>query len=777
MADATTLREFVVALGFRADPTSQKKMTDAIQSVTKAAAGLGTTIEKAATTAAIGVAKIVAAFEGIRLAARGLDAAVEGLAKIADGMERLYFASTRTMASVGNIQALGFAAANMGSSAAAAQGSLEALAHFLRSSPGAAGLLNHLGIATQIGGHARDATDIMGDLGQTFAKMPFYRAQSYASMFGIDEKTLIAMRQGMGQFSAQYKGWMQAAGLDADKAAKSSHDFMIALRSLGAVTGIVWQKVASTLTDGAGGSLVQLRKTIVANFTTISRIIGGGAKALLHVAEVIVVLASHAASAMADLSSWFGNLDGSTKKAIEAFGALLIAWRAFNLGFAMTPIGAIITGIAAIGAAIFLLYDDFKAWERGDTHLIPWEKWEPQIKEAKAGIKEFQSWLKSKFADIKQYLSTVDWSVWLPDINSLKDKFGQLGAALAGLWKALDDVRSHLWALFGDDILAALRYGRDTLFAIGNFQFHLLIGAIKFVTALLRGDWAGAWAVAKDAFTTWVTFIEDRFTALGELIKRVIKDIFGKFEGGDDYITKKVAEFKAAGGVIRRAWRWVYDDVTKGVPTANWGAGAPPQGEGNPGQGVGAHIGLSPKAQKDAVKAGMDFFSQRWGVAHAAGIVAQAMGESGMDPSAVNPASGAGSTFQWLGPRKAAIEARYHKPISQLTLMESFEAYQYELMHNEAHSAANLNAATTPGQSAYVMERFNERNLNDYAHSPRIPLAEKLARDYQNSQNVNVNTTINLQPGPDAHTTAKAIVGEQGKTAQRIVGNMQARAS
>jgi hypothetical protein len=35
--------------------------------------------------------------------------------------------------------------------------------------------------------------------------MPYYRANQYAQMLGMDENTLMAMRRGIGQFSAEYR--------------------------------------------------------------------------------------------------------------------------------------------------------------------------------------------------------------------------------------------------------------------------------------------------------------------------------------------------------------------------------------------------------------------------------------------------------------------------------------------------------------------------------------------------------------------------------------------
>src|SRR6185312_2500147 len=152
-------------------------------------------------------------------------------------------------ASVQNIQALGFAAGQMGSTAEAARASLEGLARFMRNNPGGEGLIRSLGVQTRnANGELRDTSETLQDLGKRFAALPFYRANAYAQVLGIDEKTLIALRQGVGQFSGEYQAMLKAAGVDSQQAAKSSHEFMNQVRTLGAAFGILGQKIAQSLT-------------------------------------------------------------------------------------------------------------------------------------------------------------------------------------------------------------------------------------------------------------------------------------------------------------------------------------------------------------------------------------------------------------------------------------------------------------------------------------------------------------------------------------------------
>ncbi len=364
--NADTIREFLVGLGFKVDEAGQKKFMDGVQSATLQVIKLGMAVKtaSAAVVASVGV--------------------------IADQMESLYYASQRTGAAVANIQALGFAAAQMGSSAEAARGSLESLARFMRNSPGAEGLLHSIGVQTrQANGALRDTTEIMGDLGARFAQMPYYLANTYAQALGIDEKTLMAMREGMDQFGDEYRAMLAKAGMDSQAAAKSSHEFMNEVRSLGAAFVILGQKVATTLTTKLTGDLHRFRDGVVDNFGRIAGIIEKVAGGIFMVADVISTLALRGMQAIGAVVDWFNGLDGTVKTIIETVAALGVAWKLLSTGFLATPIGRIV----AVGAAILALYDDYKVWKEGGKSLIDWSQWEPGIQLAMKGIKTLRDYL------------------------------------------------------------------------------------------------------------------------------------------------------------------------------------------------------------------------------------------------------------------------------------------------------------------------------------------------------------------------------------------------
>lgn len=400
MANAEVVKEFLVALGFKIDESGQKKFVDGVVSASLKVAELGVAV-----TAAAG-------------------AVVAGVTKIADQMESLYFASQRTGAAVANIQALGFAAAQMGSTADAAKGSLENLARFMRNSPGATGLIQGLGVQTQsANGQLRDTTEILADLGKQFANMPYYRANAYAQSLGIDEKTLMALRQGMGQFGDDYRDMLAKAGLDSQEAAKSSHEFMNQVRSLGAAFVILSQKVATSLTGKLGDDLKRFREGIVDNFDRISAVITKVVDGVLFLADTISTLGLRAMQIVGGIIDWFNSLDDGTKKLIEGVGALLVAWKLLNAGFMATPLGRLV----ALGAAILALYDDFKVWKEGGKSLIDWSRWLPDIELAQRLLHT----MGEQFTELGEIIHAVMDKRW-GDLGAHAKKFASL--AIGG-WK------------------------------------------------------------------------------------------------------------------------------------------------------------------------------------------------------------------------------------------------------------------------------------------------------------------------------------------------------
>lgn len=410
--NAETIKDFLVSLGFQVDEAGYRKFETTLAGATLQAVKLGTAVEAAALS--------VIAFT----------------AKIASGLDNLYWASQRTGATVAGIQQIGYAASQAGSSAEAARGSLESLSRFMRNNPGAEGFLNRLGVQTRdASGNMRDMASVFTGVGQKLSSMPYYRANQYAQMLGIDENTLMAMRRGMGQFSAQYSQMAKAIGYNADTAAVSSNKFMTSLRAFGQMAGMARDKIGSNLADGLAGSLDSLRKQVLDNFPKIEETIIRGIKGLLWLADVIGRVVFRLIDAAGDIQGWWRTLDSSTQKLIMVLGGLVVAWKVLNSAFITSPVGIITT----LGLAIIGLYDDYKTWKEGGKSLIDWAKWKPDIDRAISGIRQ----LKNTVMELLGIDPTTWTAKW--DFSNLMDNLSDFGKMLDTIARMLNAIKDGRW--------------------------------------------------------------------------------------------------------------------------------------------------------------------------------------------------------------------------------------------------------------------------------------------------------------------------------------------
>ncbi|EEZ0460286.1 lytic transglycosylase catalytic [Escherichia coli] len=449
--NAETIKDFLVSLGFSVDDAGAKKFGSVLAGTTANVIKMGLAVE--------GAALSVVAFT----------------AKIASGLDNLYWASQRTGATVQGIQSIGYAVSQVGGSVDAARSSLESLSRFIRNNPGAEGFLNRLGVQTRdASGNMRDMAAIFTGVGQKLSSMPYYRANQYAQMLGIDENTLMAMRRGVGQFSAQYSEMVKAIGFNADQAALSSNRFMTSLKSLGEMAGMARDKIGSNLADGLAGQIDNLRKKIIENFPKIEVTITKVIKGILWLGEIVGRVAFRIVDGVGDIIEWWGKLDAETKTLIEVIGGLVVAMRILNSTFWMSPIGLITGLIVALG----LLWEDYKTWKEGGNSLIDWEKWQPAIDKAKDAI----TWFRDKLLELKdsvggwqkslEILGTFIAGVW---ISKVLGDFGKISGLPIPPWL-------KLWALYAgyivsdreniaDSAKSSLRYTKriigDTLAAIG----------------------------------------------------------------------------------------------------------------------------------------------------------------------------------------------------------------------------------------------------------------------------------------------------------------------
>lgn len=418
--NADTIKDFLVSLGFDIDQAGANKFEAVLKGVTA------------------NVLKVGAVVKGAALSIVGFTT------QIANGLDKIYWASQRTGASVQGIKALGYAASQTGASAESAMSSLEGLAGFMRSNPGAEGFLNRLGVQTRdASGKMRDTAAIFTGVGQKLNNMPYYRAKQYAQMLGIDENTLMAMRRGMGQLSSEYALTAKRIGFNAESAAKQSNIFMTSMRNLTMTLGQAKDKIGSNLAGGLAGGIDNFRRQILDNWPKIEAVITKIIKGILWAGDAITRVLWRTGQAVEGVIAWFKKLNPATQQLIALFSGLLVAWRLLNTAFMSSPLGMITTLIIALG----LLLDDYQTWKEGGKSLIDWGKWKTEIDQAVKMIGD----LKKTVTDLTKALAKLlgidpkSWSLkW--DFSNFISQMGEFGKMLNMIADLLNAIKDGRWA-------------------------------------------------------------------------------------------------------------------------------------------------------------------------------------------------------------------------------------------------------------------------------------------------------------------------------------------
>lgn len=381
MADGAVIRDFMVALGFKTDNAGLSKMQDAMGGVELKAIALKGALLALATGAVLAVRQT------------------------ASELDKLYFSSQRIGASVSNINAYGNAISQLGGSAESAVGSLESLAEKMRNSPGYESQIKSLGVDTrQANGQMRDRVEVMKDLSGVLAKMPAYQANAYASSLGIDQNTLLAMRDGKFMSNMEkYQRIQQQLGMN-DDLAKSGNEFMTEYRDLTMITKTGFQVIVMQAGKALIPILRLLNQLVRAGITTFSQLnpqIKEGLAVGLRFGMLSVVFLG------------FMKVLGLILKFIPTLKTLISLLKIMRLLFLTSPIGIVLAFAAAIG----LLWDDYNTWKEGGKSFIDWEKWTQEADWVINKIKELIEWIKNLAKAILDwgfgkgtYDATVDWT-------------------------------------------------------------------------------------------------------------------------------------------------------------------------------------------------------------------------------------------------------------------------------------------------------------------------------------------------------------------------------
>lgn len=265
---ADVLREYLVSLGFSVDQAKLRSFNDALKGTSQSMAKLG------AEVVGTGIA---------------LTAMVESVAR---QFTDLYYMSQRTGSTINSLDAVGFAAQQVGLSAEEARGSIEGFASAIRRNPGLAAFYQGLTGKRPTGRSDEDQRTLVRSL----SKKQDFIAIPQASLFGMDEHTYLQMKNNMAEFDrdmADHMRRMREAGLDLDKDKEKWVDFTRVMNHFGDQFSVIgariaedWREPLQGLVQGLDEVVGRFGKADVASQGIIGRITGllaafGGATAVL----------------------------------------------------------------------------------------------------------------------------------------------------------------------------------------------------------------------------------------------------------------------------------------------------------------------------------------------------------------------------------------------------------------------------------------------------------------------------------------------------------------
>lgn len=239
------LREYLVSLGYRIDTASERKFDTGLLKTGVSIAGLGKSVL------------------GVATAAQAM------VAVFARSMEQMYYSSRRAETTVGNLQAVEFAARNIGLTGEGMRSAVEGVARAMRLNPGLQGLIESFGIKVT----GRDKADVAIDLLDTLRKMPFYQGSQYANLFGIGPDDYLLLIEGLDKLketAALRKQMALDAGVNADEAARTSVEYANQLREVQELFGLMKDAAMIALLP-TFQQIAQVTKEVLRDWTQIFR--------------------------------------------------------------------------------------------------------------------------------------------------------------------------------------------------------------------------------------------------------------------------------------------------------------------------------------------------------------------------------------------------------------------------------------------------------------------------------------------------------------------------
>lgn len=264
----------------------------------------------------------------------------------------------------------------------------------------------------------------------------------------------------------------------------------------------------------------------------------------------------------------------------------LVGVLATVIGFVATPVGAVVAVIAALVAAFVYFYktnEGFREWVNGIVSSVrdglgrafEWlrdtvlpavieafqriaEKVGPMLSEAFAWISDVAlpklveafEWLSVRVAPVVQALGEFIAAYFQRNVETIlwaADAISTAVHAIAAVFEWLWPVIQRVWQTIAEQVDAAIR---------------IISEVIRFVTAVIKGDWSGAWDAIKGiASAVWdglVSIVRLGGDAIYALVSWVIGAIPGVFSAAWNAVTSALG---SAWNLIYQGVKWQIDNL------------------------------------------------------------------------------------------------------------------------------------------------------------------------------------------------------------------------
>lgn len=434
-----TIKEFLVGLGFEVDQGSLNKFNDGLKKATIAITAVG-----AAATAAAGfVAKMVMS--------------------VANDFDKISDLGARVNATAHEIMELGYVASLTDSSVEAVASSLDGLNRTMGEASMGMGrgkvVFEQLGISLKdANGNMKTTAAMMAEIGDKIKDLSRQEQVAILSKLGIDPTMIGALTGDVAELRAEFNQIYSDLEIDANAAAQASSDFMDSVGRLSFVFDSLRKAVALKFMGQIQAGIDRMRKLLVENMPKIVNAITPIIQVILRIAEAFIAIVARIAQFAGVLIGWFNRINDATDGWAGYILAAAAAWRFLNLAFLASPIGIILSLVAAIG----LLIDDFMTWKEGGDSLIDWSAWEPPITAAINIISTLGDMITNTFGYIMDIARAVS-SLLVGDFSGAWDSLGSAGQRIVTQFGFVADI------------------------------FNQVIEVIKWLAELLVGDLSAAW--------------------------------------------------------------------------------------------------------------------------------------------------------------------------------------------------------------------------------------------------------------------------------------------